>query len=93
MASRVKLIPMSDSSPTPLALGPCAPESIVPRAAVRAYLALSAGLGAVVTGLMLMMSVAANSGGEAERIADTRDDGYALTLVSALAVNLAKPLR
>ena len=69
---------MSDSSPSPLALGPCATETIVPRAALRAYLALTAGLGAIVTGLMLMMSVAANSGGEAERIADTRDDGYAL---------------
>ena len=93
MASRVKLTPMSDSSPTPLALGPCADETIVPRAALRAYLALTAGLGAIGTGLMLMMSVAANSGGEAERIADTRSDGYTLTLVSAMAVNLAKPLR
>lgn len=84
---------MSDRSPSPLTLGDCSVETIVPRAAVRAYLALSAGLGAVVTALMLMMSVAANSGGEAERIADTQDDGYGMTLVSALAVNLAKPLR
>jgi len=84
---------MSDRSTPPLTLGDCAVETIVPRAAVRAYLALSAGLGATITGLMLMMSVAANSGGEAERIADTRNDGYALTFVSALAVNLAKPLR
>ena len=65
----------------------------VPRVAVRAYLATVAGLGAMVTAVMLMMSVAANSGGEAERIADTQDDGYAATLVSALAINLSKPLR
>ncbi|MCJ2012970.1 hypothetical protein [Methylobacterium sp. J-076] len=84
---------MSDRSPSPLALGDCAAEPLVPRAAVRAYLALSAGLGATVTGLMLMLSVASNSGGEAERIADTHDDGYVLTLAAALAVNLAKPLR
>ena len=84
---------MSDSSPPPLALGECAAGTFVPRAAVRAYLALTAGLGAVVTALMLIMSVAANSGGEAERIADTQDEGYTRTLVSALAVNFAKPLR
>ncbi|MHC2108125.1 hypothetical protein [Methylobacterium sp. CM6246] len=65
----------------------------VPRAAVRAYVATVAGLGAITTAVMLMMSVAANSGGEAERIADTQDDGYAATLVSALAINLSKPLR
>ena len=40
-----------------------------------------------------MMSVAANSGGEAERIAGTQDDSYAATLVAALTVNLSKPLR
>ena len=65
----------------------------VPRAAVRAYVATVAGLGSITTAVMLMMSVAANSGGEAERIADTQDDGYAATLVSALAINLSKPLR
>ncbi|MCJ2122477.1 hypothetical protein [Methylobacterium sp. J-077] len=45
------------------------------------------------TAVLLMTSVAANSGDEAERIADTQDDGYAATLISALAVNLSKPLR
>jgi hypothetical protein len=77
-------------SPLDLANGAAAP---VPRAAVRAYLALVSGLGAIITAVMLMMSVASNSGGEAERIADTQDDGYAATLVSALAINLSKPLR
>jgi hypothetical protein len=84
---------MSDCSPTPLLLTDCDAEAIVPRAAVRAWLAVSAGTGATITALMLMMSVAANSGGEAERIADTQDDAYLSTLASALAVNLAKPLR
>ena len=42
---------------------------------------------------MLMMSVAANSGNEAERISATQEDSYATTLVGALAVNLSKPLR
>jgi hypothetical protein len=42
---------------------------------------------------MLMMSVAANSGSEAERISATQEDSYATTLVGALAVNLSKPLR
>jgi hypothetical protein len=76
-----------------MVLDECAVDAIVPRAAVRAYIALSASTGAAITGLMLILSVAANSGGEAERIADTRDDGYFPTLVSALAINLAKPLR
>ena len=83
---------MIPRSPSPLYLDTAA-AAPVPRLAVRAYLATIAGLGAVMTAVMLMMSVAANSGGEAERIADTRSDGYTLTLVSALAVNLAKPLR
>jgi len=81
---------MIHHSPSPLCLAPAIP---VPRAAVRAYLALIAGFGAVMTAVLLMTSVAANSGDEAERIADTQDDGYAATLVSALAVNLSKPLR
>jgi hypothetical protein len=84
---------MSDRSSSPLALSDCAVDTLVPRAAVRAWLAVSAGMGALITALMLMMSVAANSGGEAERIADTQDDAYTRTLVSALAVNFAKPLR
>jgi hypothetical protein len=84
---------MSDRTPSPLVFTECAADAIVPRAAVRAYIALSAATGAMITALMLMLSVAANSGGEAERIAETRDDGYFPTLVSALAVNLAKPLR
>ncbi|MCJ2142064.1 hypothetical protein [Methylobacterium sp. E-066] len=83
---------MIHRSPSPLCLDGTA-ASPVPRAAVRAYLASVAGFGAVMTAVMLMMSVAANSGDEAERIADTHDDGYTATLVSALAVNLSKPLR
>ncbi len=84
---------MSDRTPSPLLLSDCDVDPIVPRAAVRAWLAVSAGTGALATALMLMMSVAANSGGEAERIADTQDQAYLSTLVSALAVNFAKPLR
>ncbi|WP_457103758.1 hypothetical protein [Methylobacterium sp. P5_C11] len=78
---------------SPLSLAEIEPVAAVPRAAVRAYLALVSGLGAVVTAVMLMMSVAANSGGEAERIAGTQDDSYAATLMGALAINLSKPLR
>ncbi len=84
---------MSDRTPSPLVFTECAVDAHVPRAAARAYIALSAATGAAFTGLMLILSVAANSGGEAERIADTRDDGYFPTLVTALAVNFAKPLR
>ncbi len=84
---------MSDRIPSPLLLTECDVDPIVPRAAVRAWLAVSAGTGALATALMLMMSVAANSGGEAERIADTQDEAYLSTLASALAVNFAKPLR
>lgn len=84
---------MSDRLPSPLVLTDCAVDALVPRAAIRAWLAVSAGSGAAITALMLMMSVAANSGGEAERITDTQDDAYSRTLVSALAVNFAKPLR
>ena len=84
---------MSDRSPFPLVLTHGDVDAIVPRAAVRAWLAVSAGAGALITALMLMMSVAANSGGEAERIADTQDGAYLSTLASALTVNFAKPLR
>ncbi|GJD35857.1 hypothetical protein [Methylobacterium aerolatum] len=80
---------MSDRTSSPLVLS----DALVPRAAVRAWLAVSGGMGALATGLMLMLSVAANSGGEAERITETQDDAYLTTLVSALAVNFAKPLR
>lgn len=80
-------------SPSPLCLTGTDAAASVPRAAVRAYLALVGGLGGLVTAVMLMMSDAANSGGEAERIAGTQDDSYAATLVGALAVNLSKPLR
>jgi hypothetical protein len=80
-----------DSSP--MCVGETHAVVAAPSAAVRAYLALVAGLGGLTTAVMLMMSVAANSGGEAERIAGTQDDGYAATLVAALAVNLSKPLR
>ncbi|SDA18963.1 hypothetical protein SAMN02799622_02177 [Methylobacterium sp. UNC378MF] len=80
-------------SPSPLCLTETEAVAAVPRAAVRAYLAMVAGLGGLATGAMLMMSVAANSGGEAERITATQDDSYAATLVGALAVNLSKPMR
>lgn len=78
---------------SPLSLAEIEPVTAVPRAAVRAYLAFVSGLGAVVTAVLLMMSVAANSGGEAERIAGTQDDSYAATLMGALAINFSKPLR
>jgi hypothetical protein len=78
---------------TPLCLGETRAVVAAPSAALRAYLALVAALGGSVTAGLLMMSVAANSGGEAERIAATQDDSYAATLVAALAVNLSKPLR
>lgn len=84
---------MIDPSPSPLFLGEDVVAATVPRAASRAYLALMAGLGGAATGVMLMMSVAANSGNEAERITDAQGDGYGATLVGALAVNLSKPLR
>jgi hypothetical protein len=67
----------------PLCLGETRAVVAAPSAAVRAYLALVAGLGGVTTAVMLMMSVAAN----------TQDDSYAATLVAALTVNLSKPLR
>ena len=84
---------MIDSSPHPIFLGETSSDVPIPRAAVRVYLALVAGLGGAATALILMLSVAANSGTEAERITDARDDGYAATLVGALAVNFSKPLR
>ncbi|ACB24791.1 hypothetical protein ABID82_002064 [Methylobacterium sp. PvP062] len=80
-------------SPSPLCLAETGAVASVPSVAVRAYLALVAGLGGLVTAVMLMMSVAANSGNEAERISATQEDSYATTLVGALAVNLSKPLR
>ncbi len=78
-------------SPSPLCLAETGAVASVPSVAVRAYLV--AGLGGLVTAVMLMMSVAANSGNEAERISATQEDSYATTLVGALAVNLSKPLR
>ena len=84
---------MSLHSPTSLCLGETPAVVAAPRAAVRAYLALVAALGGLITAGMLMMSVAANSGGEAERITATQDDSYAATLVAALSINLSKPLR
>ena len=77
----------TDSTP----LGLTEPQAAV--AVPRAFLALVAALGGMMTAGMLMMSVATNSGNEADRIAATQDDGYAATLVSALSVNLSKPLR
>ncbi|MCJ2133863.1 hypothetical protein MKK69_07235 [Methylobacterium sp. J-026] len=76
---------------TPLCLSETG--AVTPRAARRAYLALMAAAGGLITALLLATSVAANSGGEAERIAAMPDDGYVATLVAALAVDLAKPLR
>ncbi|MDP4021288.1 hypothetical protein Q8W71_01525 [Methylobacterium sp. NEAU 140] len=84
---------MIDPSSSPLYLGETSAAVPFPRAAVRAYLALVGAAGAAVTAILLMMSVAANSGTEAERISDTRNEGYVPTLVGALAVNLSKPLR
>ena len=84
---------MIQTDPTPLGLTEPQAVVAVPRAALRAYLALVAALGGMMTAGMLMMSVATNSGTEADRIAATQDDGYAATLVSALTVNLSKPLR
>ena len=78
---------------SPLGLGETRAVVAAPRAAVRAYLALVAALGGLTTAGMLMMSIAANSGGEAERITGTQDDSYAATLAAALTVNLSKPLR
>jgi hypothetical protein len=80
-------------SSTPLGVPGSEAVPAVPRAAVRAYLALMAGLGCLATTVMLMMAVATNSGSEAERIAAAQDDTYAATLTSALAANLSKPLR
>ncbi|MGH1572207.1 hypothetical protein ACRAWG_17860 [Methylobacterium sp. P31] len=84
---------MIHRSQSPLYLGETPAVATAPRAMVRAYLAVVAALGGLVTAVMLMMSVAADSGGEAERIAATQDDSYAATLVAALAVNFSKPLR
>jgi hypothetical protein len=80
-------------SSTPLFLGECPPAVSAPRMAMRAYMVCVTALGGIVGAAFLMMSVAANSGSEAERIAAARDDGYPAMLVSALSVNFAKPLR
>jgi|GEM_PF-1396645 len=84
---------MIPTDPAPLCLSESQAIVGAPRAAIRAYLASVAALGGMVTAGMLMMSVAANSGNEAERIAATQDDGYAATLVAALGVNFSRPLR
>ena len=84
---------MIQTDSAPLCLSEPQAVAVAPRAAMRAYLASVAALGGMVTAGMLMMSVAANSGNEAERITSTQDDSYAATLVSALCVNLSKPLR
>ena len=84
---------MLPHSPSSLCLGDAPGVAAAPRAAVRAYLALVAAIGGLTTAGMLMMSVAANSGGEAERIMATQDESYAATLVAALAVNLSQPQR
>jgi hypothetical protein len=79
--------------PSSLCLGEAPAAVATPRAALRAYLALVAALGGLMTAGLLMLSVAADVGGEAERITATQDDGYGATLVAALAVNLSKPQR
>jgi hypothetical protein len=79
--------------PAPLYLGENPAVVCAPRAAMRAYLALMAALGGCLTAVMLMMSVAANSGSEADRITATQDNTYPATLAAALTVNLSKPLR
>ena len=84
---------MIDPAPTPLFIGANGVGVPMPPAALRAGLAFVGGLGGLVTALLLTMSVAANSGNEAERITDAQDEGYTPTLVAALAVNLSKPLR
>lgn len=84
---------MIQSDPAPLLLSEPQALDAAPRAAMRAYLASVAALGGIVTAGMLMMSMAANSGNEAERITSTQDDSYAATLVAALSVNFSKPLR
>ena len=84
---------MPSHGPSSLCLDETPLVVAAPRAAVRAYLALVAAIGGLTTACMLMMSVAANSGGEAERITATQDDSYAATLVAALSINLSKPLR
>jgi len=84
---------MIRSDPASLCLGEPPAVAVAPRAAMRAYLALVAAVGGVVTSGMLMMSVATNSGAEADRIASMQDGGYAATLVAALSINLSKPLR
>ena len=84
---------MIDPSPPPVYVGGARGGVVAPTIALRAYLALVAALGGGATASMLMMSVAANSGSEAGRIADAQARGYASTLVGALAVNLSAPLR
>ena len=84
---------MIQPDPAPLCLSQTQAAVMAPRAAIRAYLALVAACGGLFTGGMLMMSVASNNGDEAERIASMQDDSYVATLVAALSVNLAKPLR
>ncbi|SDN19725.1 hypothetical protein SAMN05216360_106240 [Methylobacterium phyllostachyos] len=84
---------MIQPDPVPLCLSQTPAAVVAPRVALRAYLALVAACGGLLTGGMLMMSVVSNSGAEAERIALTQDDSYAATLVAALSVDFAKPLR
>ena len=84
---------MMDFSSTPLFLGENPVAGPMPHAAPRASLAVVSAAGAGLTAVLLMMSVAVNSGSEAERIAEARDDGYVATLASALATNLSMPLR
>ena len=84
---------MIQTNPTPLCLREPQANVAVPRAAMRAYLALVAAVGGMTTAGMLMMSVATNSSNEADRIASMQDHGYAATLLAALSINLSKPLR
>lgn len=84
---------MIHRDPTPLFLGENPAVVSAPPAALRAYLALVAALCGCATAVMLMMSVAADTGAEAERIAASQDGSYPTALVSALTVSFTKPLR
>lgn len=84
---------MFDPLPSRTSLDAEAAVDALRRGAGPTYLTLMAGLGGALTGVILMMSMAANSGQEAERLAEAQRDGYGATLVAALTVNFSKPLR
>lgn len=79
---------MNDHSPSPLYLGESPAAVPIPRAVVRAYLYLVAGLGGATTAGLLVFAVATDSSASAERIA--RSGSYGQTLVAALAVSQSR---